>query len=124
MKKLWKALGITALAAALIPYRVQKDEEAQTTSVDALLWQATRGPGEGEDKNQVDICIGFKSPLQAKREESALFADDEPEAAVVEAPLAEAAGEVIEKLADAAESAVEDVIAEAEAAENGFDPEA
>ena len=124
MKKLWKALGITALAATLIPYRVQKDEEAQTTSVDALLWQATRGPGQGEDKEQVDITFGFKSPLQARREESALFADDEPEAAVVEAPLAEAASEVIEKLADAAESAVEDVIAEAETAEDSFDPEA
>lgn len=109
MKKFWKVLGITALAASLIPYRVNKDEETETTTMDALLWQATRRPGEGEDKGQVDINLGFKSPLQTKREESALFADDEPDAAVVDAPLAEA-------VEDAVETAVEEVIAGAEEA--------
>ena len=121
MKKFWKVLGITALAASLIPYRVNKDEETETTTMDALLWQAIRRPGEGEDKGQVDINLGFKSPLQTKREESALFADDEPDAAVVEAPLAEAAE-------GAVEAAVEEVIAGAEEAtpeeegETGPDP--
>lgn len=114
MKKLWKVLGITALAASLIPYRVNKDDEAESTTVDALLWQATRRPGEGEDKDQLDINIGFKSPLQAKREESALFADDEPEAAVVDAPLTEAVEEAVEAAGGAVEAAVEEVIAGAE----------
>ena len=59
MKKLWKALGITALAAAVIPYRVRRDQEEDVTTVDALLWQLTRRPGEGEAKNQVDITLGF-----------------------------------------------------------------
>lgn len=116
MKKFWKVLGITALAASLVPYRVNKDEEAETTTVDALLWQATRRPGEGEDKGQVDINIGFKSPLQTKREESALFADDEPDAAVVDAPLAEA-------VEDAVEATVEEVIAGAEDDKTEPDPE-
>lgn len=112
MKKFWKVLGITALAASLIPYRVNKDEETQTTTMDALLWQATRRPGEGEDKGQVDINLGFKSPLQTKREESALFADDEPDAAVVDAPLSEAV-----------EDTVEDVIAGAEDDKTEPDPQ-
>ena len=122
MKKIWKVLGITALAASLIPYRVNKDDEAESTTVDALLWQATRRPGEGEDKDQLDINIGFKSPLQAKREESALFADDEPEAAVVDAPLTEAVEEAVEAAGEAVEAAVEEVIAGA--VEDKPEPEA
>lgn len=124
MKKLWKALGITALAAAVIPYRFRKDEDAGTSSMDALLWQATRRPGEGEDKDQLDISIGFKSPLQTKREESALFADDEPEAAIVDAPLTEAVAGAVEGAAEAVEAAIEEVISEAEDDKAGFDPEA
>ena len=122
MKNIWKVLGITALAASLIPYRVNKDDETESTTLDALLWQATRRPGEGEDKGSLDISIGFKSPLQTKREESALFADDEPEAAVVDAPLTEIVEEAVEE-------AVEDVIAgaedeeTAEPTEEDFDPE-
>ena len=94
MKKFWKALGVTALAAALLPYRVRRDQDEDATTIDALLWQATRRPGQGEEKGQVDITIGFKSPLQEVRQERALFTDDpeeavlfadsEPEAAVVE----------------------------------------
>lgn len=122
MKKLWKVLGITALAASLIPYRVNKDDETESTTMDALLWQAIRRPGEGGDKGQLDINIGFKSPLQAKREECALFADDEPEAAVVDAPLAEAVEGAAEAAADAVDAAVEEVIAGAE--DDKADPEA
>ena len=80
MKKFWKALGITALAAAVIPYRIRKDREEDVTTVDALLWQLTRRPGEGEEKNQVDITLGFKSPLQEVREERELFTEDPDEA--------------------------------------------
>lgn len=107
MKKLLKALGITAVIASVLPYRVHRDEETETTVVDALLWQATRRPGEGEDKNQVDITFGFKSPLQVQQEEHALFADDEPEAAIVAADLAQAE-------ADAAQAAADEAQAEAD----------
>ena len=124
MKNIWKVLGITALAASLIPYRVNKDDETESTTMDALLWQATRRPGEGEDKGLLDISIGFKSPLQTKREESALFADDEPEAAVVDAPLTEVVEEAVEAAGEAVEAAVEEVIAGAEDDKANFDPEA
>lgn len=125
MKKLWKALGITALAAALLPYRVRKDPESDTTTVDALLWQAARRPGQGEDKGQVDISLGFKSPFQEVREERELFTDD-PEEAVLFADIEPAAG--AEAKADAPAPVEEDAPsaeepAEPEATEEDFDPE-
>ena len=122
MKNIWKVLGITALAASLIPYRVNQDVDTESTTMDALLWQATRRPGEGEDKGSLDISIGFKSPLQTKREESALFADDEPEAAVVDTPLTEVVEEAVEAAGEAVEAAVEEVIAGAE--DDKAEPEA
>ena len=118
MKKLWKALGITALAAAVLPYRIRRDQEENTTTVDARLWQAVRRPGDGEDKGQLDISLGYKSPLQEVREErdlftddpeeAVLFADEEPEAAAVEAPA---------PMAEPAEAE------EPEATEEDFDPD-
>ncbi|MDE6841865.1 MAG: hypothetical protein K2P49_13705, partial [Oscillospiraceae bacterium] len=93
MKKFWKVLGLTALAAALVPYRVRRDDETGQQTVEALLWQVTRGPGEDQTHDQIDVNLGFKSPFQAIREEkklftndpqeAVLFADDEPEAAAV-----------------------------------------
>lgn len=84
--KIWKALGITALAASLLPYCVRKNDKTGQTEINALLWQAVRTPDAGEDGDRVDINIGFKSRIQTLREikEAELFADDEPEAAVVE----------------------------------------
>ena len=125
MKKFWKVLGITALAASLIPYRVNKDEETETTTMDALLWQAARRPGQGEDKGQVDISLGFKSPFQEVREERELFTDD-PEEAVLFADIEPAAG--AEAKADAPAPVEEDAPsaeepAEPEATEEDFDPE-
>lgn len=117
MKKLWKALGITALAAALLPYRVRKDPESDTTNVDALLWQAARRPGQGGDKGQVDISIGFKSPFQEVREERELFTDD-PEEAVLFADIEPAAPAPVEEDTPSAEEP-----AEPEATEEDFDPE-
>lgn len=131
MKKFWKALGLAAIAAAVVPYRVRKDEEAQTLSVEALLWQASRGPGHGEDKEQLDVTLGFKSPLQAAREESDLFADDDPEAAVVGEVIdfAQAAGTrqaaaQNEETEDVPGGQAEDGADEPEQGEEPFDPEA
>ena len=119
MKKLWKALGITVLAAAFIPYRFRKDKDEGSTHVDALLWQVTRRPGNGDDEDIVDISLGFKSPLHEVREErklftddpeeAMLFADNEPEAAV---PAPAHAGEA------PAEQAAEPVVTEED-----FDPD-
>lgn len=149
MKNIWKALGITALAAAVIPYRIRKDKEEDVTTVDALLWQLTRRPGESEEeKNQVDITIGFKSPLQDKRDEqelftedpdeAVLFADDQPELAVVTPDVVEAAADEVQAAKDEAQAAADEIQAakdeaqaaadEAEAAveeatEEDFDPD-
>ena len=109
MNNVWKVLGITALAASLLPYRVHKDEETGEKTVEALLWQAKRGPGQDGDKDQIDIDLGFKSPLRVRREEKALFADDDPSAATV-APVEGPAEDAPE-----AEPAV---------SEDDFDPEA
>lgn len=64
MKKLWKILGITALAAVLVPYRVEKDEETGEKSYDALLWHArAKGhPSDGGDGRKVDVTFGLKTP--------------------------------------------------------------
>jgi len=112
MKKLWKALGITALAATLIPYRVRKDHETGATTMDALLWQATRRPAEGE--GQLDITFGFKSPFQELQEERGLFTDD-PEEAVLFAG-GEAAAETAASAAEEVESKLEENAEKAAAA--------
>ena len=70
--KLWKVLGAAALAASVIPYRVRRDEETGETRYQALLWQATRTPQEG-DKDLLDINIGLQKPQE---DEPHLFSDE------------------------------------------------
>lgn len=79
MKKFWKVLGITALAAGLIPYKVEKNEETGENSYQALLWRITSAPGETADKKE--ISINFKkgaltSKLAGGSDESHLFSDE------------------------------------------------
>ena len=45
MKKFWKALGLTALAATLIPYYVDEDKETGSVTVKALFWKFTKKTG-------------------------------------------------------------------------------
>jgi len=125
MKKIWKALGFAALAATVIPYRIHKDQEEDVTSVDALLWQATHHSGKGEDKNQVDITFGFKSPFQEVREERGLFTDNPDEAVLytTEQTLADdAAAEEDSAATDGAESKMDET-EEPEVTEEDFDPD-
>ena len=72
MKNFWKVLGVAALAVGLTPYKVEKDEERGEKRYQALLWQATVSPGEGEEK-KVDVNLGFKSPAD---KEAHLFSDE------------------------------------------------
>lgn len=74
MKKIWKVLGVAALAVGFTPYRVEKDEETGEKKVQALLWQMTRKPME-EEKEEVSISFGFNSPAR-KENEAHLFSDD------------------------------------------------
>lgn len=99
MKNFWKVLGVAALAVGLTPYKVEKDEERGEKRYQALLWQATVSPGEGEEK-KVDVNLGFKSP--ADKEEAHLFSDELSVAYDV-------CAEGVEKAADAAEKAAETV---------------
>lgn len=122
MKKFWKALGITALAAAVIPYRIRKDREEDVTTVDALLWQLTRRPGEGEEKNQVDITLGFKSPLQEVREERELFTED-PDETVLFADMGDDAEADASASAEAEEASPTEETADPVVTEEDFDPD-
>lgn len=63
MKKFWKALGITALAASVIPYYVDSDEKKCTKTIRALLWQIKTHPSEKhEGKTAAEISLGFMLP--------------------------------------------------------------
>ena len=63
MKKFWKALGITALAASVIPYYVDSDESKCTKTIRALLWQVKTHPSEKhEGKTAAEISLGLNLP--------------------------------------------------------------
>ena len=132
MKKntIWKALGLAALAAA-IPLKVKKDEETGKRTYQSLLFSVDVGPdretGEG---TAIGVNVGeglLSDPLSkavAAKKEDGLFADDEPESAVVPniidfAQAAEAQEEnaAAEKPAAPAPAQVEEVT------EEDFDPE-
>ena len=129
MKKFWKALGIAALAAA-VPVRIKKDEETGRKKFQSLLLSVDVGPGEGGEGTDIGINLGEglltdlgKGIVGAKKEaamftdnpeEAVLFADGEPEAAVVETAEAGASGP----------AEVDDTpLAEEAAAEEDFDPD-
>lgn len=91
MKKntIWKALGLAALAAA-IPLKIKKDEETGKKTYQSLLLSVDVGPDqETGEKTSIGINVGdglLSGPLSkavAAKKEDGLFADDEPEAAVV-----------------------------------------
>ena len=97
MRNFWKAFGITAALAALVPVRVKQDEETGKKTYQSLLMSLDITPNaEAGDKETVglNICDGVVSraivhAVTAKRE-AELFADDEPEAALLpegEAPM-------------------------------------
>ena len=63
-KKILKALGIAALVAAVVPYRIEKDEEKDELTVQSLLWKVTNCPHPDlEDKRTTSLSIGFHSPV-------------------------------------------------------------
>ncbi len=115
MKKFWKVLGLTALAAALVPYRIEGDDETGTLTVRALLWKATEKVKADGTKDLSIKLLSFgpdeeENLFTDDPEEAVLFADDEPEAAVITAENTVPAPE--EKAAP-----------EEEAGEEDFDPE-
>ena len=133
MKKFWKALGLTALAAALVPYRIEGDKESGALTVQALLWKLTEKKGANGAKDVTIKFLSFgadeeDSLFADDPEEAVLFADHEPEAAVIqhEAAVAEHQTAVLEHEAavlehEAAVAEHEAAVAEHEAAVAGHE---
>ncbi len=132
MKKFWKALGIAALAA-VVPVRIQKDEESGRQTFQSLLWKldVTPNPDSSSTEIGLDLMEGvLTGPIfnaVTAKKEAALFADDEPDAAVVAqmaADEAQAAADEAQMAADEAQLLADEAQAAAdEAVEADFDPE-
>lgn len=119
MKKFWKALGLTALAAALVPYRIEGDKQTGSLTVQALLWKATEKVKADGTKDLSIKLLSFGADEEDglftdNPEEAVLFADHDPEAAVIQHEDAAAGHEA---------AAAEPDDAGKEADEAGFDPE-
>ena len=107
ISKVLKVLGAVAAVAALTPYKVERDEETGTTNVKALLWGFTYTPDGRKNGRNVDDAEGPNVPGKG---ESELFADDEPDAAVLEA-------DVLQLIADEAQEAADEAQAIADEAQ-------
>ena len=109
MKKIWKVLGITALAAA-VPVRVKKDEANGTKKYQSLLLSVDVGPSENGEGTEVGInfgkgvVTGAITNLVGARKEADLFADDEPEAAVLDADELQISADEAQEAADEAQA--------------------
>ena len=109
MKKFWKALGIAALAAA-VPVRIKKDETTGKRKFQSLLLSVDVGPGENGEGTDIGINLGeglvgsaITNLMDAKKE-AELFADDEPEAAVLDADELQAIADEVQEAADEAQA--------------------
>ena len=83
ISRVLKVLGAAAAVAALTPYKVEKDEETGVTNIKALLWGARYTPATGETGRDIDVTLGLHVPKLPK-DEAELYADDDPDAAVLE----------------------------------------
>ena len=113
MKKLWKALGIAALAA-VVPVRFQKDEETGKKTFQSLLWKLDVGPTEDGDTTEIGLGLmdgvltsTLMNAITAKKE-SVLFADDDPDAAVVDAAETQAAADEAQDADDEAQATADE----------------
>lgn len=126
MKTFWKALGIAALAAA-VPVRIKKDETTGKKKYQSLLLSVDVGPGEGGEGTDIGInfgegvITGAITNLVDARKEAELFADDDPEAAVLElqaiADEAQEAADEAQAIADEAQEAADEAQAIADEAQ-------
>ncbi len=82
--KIWKALAAAlgvAAAAAFIPYKVEKDDETETTTVKALAWTAVKAPNQEDGGTQVDVTFLPGLSAAAPAEDAAdAEAEADPEA--------------------------------------------
>ena len=91
MKKLWKAFGITAALAALVPVSIKEDKETGKKTYRSLLMSLDVKTDEEAQEKQIGLNIGdglissaILNAVTARRE-AELFTDDPAEAVVTEA---------------------------------------
>ncbi len=112
--KFWKVLGIAALSAALVPYKVKKDEATKSITLESLLLRVKAGRQEGADEGAaIDVEL---LPL-INRSKSCVCQDAaDPFAAEDDGPVisvetvAEKVEDTLEKAADAVEDTVEKAV--------------
>ena len=74
MKKIWKILGVAALAAS-IPFVIRTDPETKERSYDALLWQVRTRPNPETGKTEV-TAVSILPTRRIRNGEAELFEDD------------------------------------------------
>ena len=125
MKNIWKALGIAALAAA-VPIRVKKDEETGKKTYQSLLLSVDVGHGEDGEGTEISINVegvigSAVSGLVAAKQEAELYADDDPEAAMLDAEELQILADEAQKAADEAQQAADEAQAIADEAQAAAD---
>lgn len=121
MKKLLKALGVAALAAAVVPCKVQKDEETGEKTYQSLLSRVRVGPGEGGEGTNIRLdLLGGVLPNALGRSEDEDYADDELESMDTE-PIFEMTLERGVPAADRAQTEAEEAQAIADEAQAAAD---
>ena len=115
ISKVLKVLGAAAAVAALTPYKVETDEETGVTKIKALLWGAKYTPADDGTGRNVDVTFGLNIPGQEG--EAELYADDDPDAAVLDA-------EELQVIANEAQEAADEAAEAAETPETNIDEDA
>lgn len=130
MKKFLKVLGIAAVAAAVVPCKVEKDEETGVKTYQSLLSRLRIAPGEGGKGTSINVdALGGVLPAALGHNEADDYADEELDLETMETepvfevsfkverdvPPAEAA-EAAAKAAEEAQAAAEEAKAAADQA--------
>lgn len=125
MKKILKALGVAAIAAAVIPCKVEKDEVTGAKTYQSLLSKLRVGPGaDGEGTNISLDALGGVIPTALGHNEADDYADDELDLSTVETePVFEVSFKVERGVSDEDKAQEETEQAEEAAAQAGDEAE-
>lgn len=86
MKKFLKALGVAAVAAAVVPCKIEKDELTGVKTYQTLLSRLRVGPGAGGEGTNISLdALGGVLPTVLGHSEADDYADDELEDMTTEA---------------------------------------